>query len=189
MKPREEYIARPILSLQNMLRVVAMGNPNLVTLIPDGIYGPETTAAVSAFQRHYRLPVTGVMNNATWARLSEVFHHISVEQSPSEPILILLEPGQIIVAGEGNDHVYLIQSMLSVLSQDDKAFPTPPINGIMDSPTVGSVRYFQQLSALPETGNVDRATWQHLAKLYAATAKDGTHKKRTPSAASAAPDV
>ena len=71
MRPREEYITKPILSLQNMLRVVAMGNPNLVALIPDGIFGPETTAAVSAFQRHYRLPVTGVMNNATWERLSD----------------------------------------------------------------------------------------------------------------------
>ncbi len=187
MRPREEYITRPILSLQNMLRVVAMGNPNLVALIPDGIFGPETTAAVSAFQRHYRLPVTGVMNNATWERLSEAFYHASIAQGPPEPAFILLEPGQIILAGEVNDHVYLIQSMLSVLSQEDKAFPTPPINGVMDSPTVGSVRYFQQLSALPTTGNVDRATWQHLAKLYAATTKDGTHKKRTPSAASAAP--
>lgn len=35
----------------------------------DGVFGPATAAAVSRFQRAHRLPVTGVINKATWAAL------------------------------------------------------------------------------------------------------------------------
>lgn len=35
----------------------------------DGIWGPSTTAAVKAFQRHAGIGATGTMNGATWNRL------------------------------------------------------------------------------------------------------------------------
>jgi murein DD-endopeptidase MepM/ murein hydrolase activator NlpD len=36
---------------------------------PDGQFGPVTLAAVRAFQQRSRLPVTGIVDNATWAAL------------------------------------------------------------------------------------------------------------------------
>ena len=47
--------------------VSALGNP--VTL--DGIFGPNTEAAVKDQQRAFGLPVTGVVNDNTWTKLIE----------------------------------------------------------------------------------------------------------------------
>ena len=66
MRPGESFVGQPVRSLQTMLRVVAQTEDAQPSLIPDGIYGPQTTAAVSAFQRNRGLPATGVTDQATW---------------------------------------------------------------------------------------------------------------------------
>ena len=42
MKPGESFVGQPIRALQTMLRVIAENDPSHMTLIPDGIYGPDT---------------------------------------------------------------------------------------------------------------------------------------------------
>lgn len=39
----------------------------------DGIYGPRTAEAVSAFQRIFNLPVTGTVDFATWYQISHIY--------------------------------------------------------------------------------------------------------------------
>ena len=51
MRPPESFIGQPIRSLQTMLRVLAEYDESYLPMIPDGIYGPETMAAVTHFQR------------------------------------------------------------------------------------------------------------------------------------------
>ena len=60
-KPQSRMVHR----LQGL--VSALGNP--VTL--DGIFGPNTEAAVKDQQRAFGLPVTGVVNDNTWSKLIE----------------------------------------------------------------------------------------------------------------------
>ena len=73
MKPTESLLGQPIRSLQTMLRVLAENVDEYKTLIPDGIYGPDTMAAVRVFQRRNRLPVTGVTDLETWNRIAEEY--------------------------------------------------------------------------------------------------------------------
>ena len=47
MRPVESFVGQPIRSLQTMLRVIAESDPRHESIIPDGIYGPETISAVS----------------------------------------------------------------------------------------------------------------------------------------------
>ena len=68
MKPGESFVEQPIRSLQTMLRVIAEDDPRLPTVVPDGIYGPATMQSVTAFQRLYGLPVTGIADQTTWDR-------------------------------------------------------------------------------------------------------------------------
>lgn len=58
------YVGRPVESMQTMLRFAAEGNNRLLPVVPDGVFGPNTMAAVTAFQRYYGLPATGVMNGS-----------------------------------------------------------------------------------------------------------------------------
>jgi peptidoglycan hydrolase-like protein with peptidoglycan-binding domain len=48
-----------VVALQRALRIPA-----------DGAFGPQTLAAVQAFQRSHHLPATGVVTLATWFALA-----------------------------------------------------------------------------------------------------------------------
>ena len=56
MRPAESFIAQPVRSLQTMLRVIAQEDNRQPSVIPDGIYGNQTTAAIAAFQRNRGIP-------------------------------------------------------------------------------------------------------------------------------------
>ena len=66
MRPAESLVEQPIRSLQTMLRVLAEDNKKYPPVVPDGIYGPTTMQAVSAFQRQNGLAVTGSTDQNTW---------------------------------------------------------------------------------------------------------------------------
>ena len=52
--------------LQYMLSVLSNYIPGIPDVKIDGIYGPETKAAVLAVQRRFRLPETGTVGQQTW---------------------------------------------------------------------------------------------------------------------------
>lgn len=166
MRKPESFISQPIRSLQTMLRVIAEQDAKYNRVIPDGIYGPETMAAVSTFQRHHGLPVTGVTDNGTWDAIVGIYEEAIIHREAAEPLLILMNPGQVIRKGERHPNVFLVQAILTVLSENYQSIARPEFTGILDSATADALASFQQLSGLPMTGNLDKHTWKHLALQY-----------------------
>lgn len=163
MKPTETFLGQPIRSLQTMLRVLAESDDSYKSLIPDGIYGPDTMHAVRIFQRRSRLPITGVTDTETWDRIVEAYTLALVEIAQPQVLTVLLNPGQSIDYGEKNAIVYLAQVILTVLAENYHCVDAPPVTGILDAPTRDALAAFQQMSGLPMTGALDRHTWKHLA--------------------------
>ena len=95
MKPAESFIEQPIRSLQTMLRVIAEDDSRLPTVVPDGIYGPTTMNSITAFQRLYDLPITGIANQDTWERIVEIYENALIRIDQAEPIEISMEPGEV----------------------------------------------------------------------------------------------
>lgn len=62
-----------VLQLQNQLNRIARNYPAIPVIAADGIYGPRTAEAVSAFQKIFNLPATGVTDYATWYEISDIF--------------------------------------------------------------------------------------------------------------------
>ena len=166
MRPRESFVGQPIRSLQTMLRVIAEDDDSYVRVIPDGIYGPETMSAVSTFQRRHGLPVTGVTDLPTWETIVAVYEPALIRRDAAFPLDIVLNPGQELRRGERHPHVYLVQAMLAVLSEQYQSISRPSNSGILDDSTAESLLSFQYLSGLPMTGNLDKHTWKHLALQY-----------------------
>lgn len=166
MRPRESFVGQPVRSLQTMLRVIAESDELQPSVIPDGIYGPQTATAVSTFQRRHALPVTGIADQETWDRIVEVYTPALVEVGPVQPLEIILEPRQIIRRGETHPNLYLVQAMLIVLSDAYGSITAPAVTGILDIPTANALSEFQDLSLLPVTGELDRQTWRQLALQY-----------------------
>lgn len=102
MRPLSSFVGQPIRSLQTMLRVIAEDDPTHLRIVPDGIYGPETTAAVSTFQRKHGLPVTGVTDHATWEAVVGEYTPALVRIDAAHPVDIIMNPGQVIRRGESN---------------------------------------------------------------------------------------
>lgn len=166
MRPPESFIGQPIRSLQTMLRTIAEDQPGYVRVIPDGIYGPETMTAVTVFQRNHGLPPTGVTNQETWEAVVAEFEPALISRDSAQPLNIVLNPGQVIRKGEQHPHVYLVQAMLTVLSQAYSSITAPGLTGLLDDATSDALSSFQMLSALPMTGQLDKRTWKHLSLQY-----------------------
>ena len=166
MRPPESFIGQPIRSLQTMLRVIAENDPSHVRIVPDGIYGPETVRAVSAFQRKHGLPVTGVTDLPTWEAVVAVYEPALIEQDAAYPLHIVLNPKQIIRKGERHPHIYVVQGMLSAMAEVYQSIGQPSLTGLLDEATSDAIASFQALSGLPMTGTLDKQTWKHLALQY-----------------------
>ncbi len=64
-------------TLQNQLNRIAQVYSAIPKVAVDGIYGPKTADAVEAFQKIFALPVTGVVNQPTWYRISNIYVGVS----------------------------------------------------------------------------------------------------------------
>lgn len=165
MKPGESFVAQPVRSLQTMLRVIAEDDGQSPTVIPDGIYGTRTAAAVTAFQRKHGLPVSGITDQATWDAIVEVYEPALVRIGPAQPLEIILQPGQLIRRGERNANLYIVQAVLLVLSQAYGSIP-PSQSGVLDEATSDALSAFQEMIGLQQTGELDKETWKALALHY-----------------------
>ena len=166
MRPTESFVEQPIRSLQTMLRVIAEDDPRIPTVVPDGIYSPTTMNSVTAFQRLYELPVTGITDQNTWERVVEIYENALIRVGPAEPIEIIMDPGEIYRIGDSNANIYLLQSILVLLSKSNPSITPPDHSGVLDNTTSESLAAFQLLAGLNPTGELDRITWKHLVKQF-----------------------
>ena len=181
MRPGESFIEQPVRSLQTMLRVLANDDSRQPTVIPDGIYGPTTSQAVTFFQRKNGLPVTGITDQQTWDMIVQQYEPALIRINKAESIEILLDPNQIIRQGESSPYIYLLQSMLIQLSKDHTLIPEPNHSGILDESTSNALSAFQQLADLPVTGELDKVTWKYLVHHFTLNAHANANNNRADS--------
>lgn len=63
--------------MQEQLDTIATVYTAIPRVTPDGVYGPATAAAVSEFQNIFGLPQTGVVDFATWYKISHIYVAVS----------------------------------------------------------------------------------------------------------------
>ena len=168
------YLGAPILSLQSLLAVLSKAGGELPSVIPDGVYGPETTRAVSAFQRQNGLPENGETDNRTWNHIVDAFTRLSPLVLPAASLSIVWQPLQTISYGEENLQLPLIQGMLVAIRGIFPDMPELRVTGIHDAASVRAVRWFQQKSGLKPDGVLTQIDWLYLTGLYRLVIGDGT---------------
>lgn len=166
MRPADSFVEQPVRSLQTMLRVIAEDDHMLPTVVPDGIYGPATMLAVTAFQRRAGLNQTGIADQITWEQIVAVYEQALIRVGKAEPIEIVMDAGKIYRLGDRSPYILLLQSMLTQLSMDYIRIPQPEHTGILDEATSVALSEFQKLVALPVTGELDKITWKHLVRQF-----------------------
>lgn len=163
MRPNESFLGQPIRSLQTMLRVLSEHDDRYQSVIPDGIYGPQTMSAVSNFQRQHGLPVTGIADQQTWESIVAFYEPALIHVLEAQPLDIILNPSEVLRFGDRSPYLYVAQALLVVLSEVYSSIGRPSQSGILDDATSDALSSFQMLAGLPMTGNLDKITWKHLA--------------------------
>lgn len=151
--------------MQRCLRALSCTDPAIPPPPVDGVSGNATRASVAAFQAEYGLPVTGVADAATWDALHAACRQNAVAVSPSAPLYLFPRTpvGYTVSAGDEGALVsviqYLLRETLLGFGQDTGELA---VNGSFDPATETAVIAFRRVHSLPETGEVNTATWNRL---------------------------
>ena len=163
MRPGESFVSQPVRSLQTMLRILAEHDDRYETVVPDGVYSPQTMRAVAQFQQNHGIPVTGVTDQRTWEEIVARYEPALIFVDEAQPVEIILNPNEVLSFGESSPYLYVAQAMLIVLAETYGSVARPSMTGLLDAPTADSLSSFQSLIGLPVTGDLDKHTWKHLA--------------------------
>ena len=66
-----------VVQIQEQLDAIADVYYPIPNIAADGVYGPRTAEAVTAFQRQFGLPESGIVDFTTWYKISEIYVAIS----------------------------------------------------------------------------------------------------------------
>lgn len=139
----------------------------LPPIVIDGIYGPATESAVSAFQRAFELPVTGRVDLATWDALYRTYLGF-LETIPFQYVEgnVLPYPGIPLRLGSESDEVRVLQEYLNYVHGTYPQIPAVQVTGYFGNQTQSAVLAFQRMEGIPANGTVGSVTWSALTELY-----------------------
>ena len=162
LKPGDSSI---ILMRQQLgLNRIADNFPALPKIYPtDGYYGESTIMTVMEFQRIFNLPITGIIDEATFYKIRQIFVAVSKLSELAAVGSIYEEIIEVtqgtLLQGDIRPRVELLQYFLDVLSSFYSYIPSVAFTGIFDQQTRAAVLEFQKVMGLPMTGIVDMNTW------------------------------
>ena len=165
---QNEYVR----ALQRQLLRIRQDYPAIPAISSaTGYFGPETEAAVRAFQRIFNLSSDGIVGPATWYALSRVYTSVTgLSEIEGEglplPDAVVPYPGRVLRQGSKGDAVRTLQRYLNDLASAYGALLPVSADGIFGSQTRNAVLAFQQLFGLTVDGIVGPATWNKLMQVW-----------------------
>lgn len=148
----------PVRDVQHMLNLISLTHPAIPRLVEDGVFGERTLEAVMIFQRDFGLPVTGVVDYATWLALRVQADLIALRDGAPTPLQIISP--QYVPGPTGTAEWTFVRTVFAALSTILTNFPTN------SSDDTENIKQLQALAQLPVTGILDRPTWSILVRLY-----------------------
>ena len=156
--------------VQTSLNRIGQNYPAIPKVSPvDGIFGPQTEAAVKAFQQIFSLDPDGIVGRASWYQIVRVYVAVlklAELQSEGQEFFFIQEYPEFLSLGDTGVLVEQLQYMLSVLSSFLPQVPDPGMSGIFDNATLNAVRGFERYAGLPVTGSVGEATWDAIFEQF-----------------------
>ena len=161
----------PVLAIQRDLRRIKKNYP----AIPDitttlGIYDTETENAVKKFQEIFNLPITGIVDKATWYRIKYIYTSVKklsdlYSEGLSQEEATFLYNDELKYGDTGIEVEY-IHYFLDAIAFLDSDIPRLPTNSIYTNNTETMVKAFQQKYNLPVTGVFTYADYKVLIDVY-----------------------
>ena len=156
-----------VVVVQTELNRISQNYPAIPKLANvDGIFGSRTEASVRKFQEIFGLTPDGIVGPATWYALVRLYTAVTALSE-------LRSQGQRFYSiswaypnglrqGDRGQKVEHLQYMLSVLAAFIPENPPVAVDGIFGPATRDAVLAAQRRFGLPQTGVVDRVTWDEI---------------------------
>jgi len=164
-------VANPVLAIQRDLRRIKQNYPAIPEINNTlGIYDQETENAVKKFQEIFSLPITGVVDKATWYKIKYVYNSVKklgdlYSEGLSEDEITFLYTDELKYGDTGIEVEY-IHYFLDAIAFLDKDIPRLPTNSIYNNNTITMVKAFQEKYNLPVTGIFTYTDWNTLKNAY-----------------------
>lgn len=157
-------------SLQRYLNRISRNYP-AIPKIPeiDGIFGVATENAVKKFQEIFGLEETGVVNLSTWNKITYIYtsvKHIAELDSEGVRFDEITPEFETLRFGMQNNEVSIMQYYLAVIGAYYQAVSPVEITRYFGEMTENSVKSFQRVFGLPQTGEIDRRTVGEIYRAY-----------------------
>ncbi len=156
-----------VLFTKTYLNAISVNYPAIPKIYPvDATFNESMEAAVREFQRIFNLPVTGIVDKATWYEIRKIYVAVrKLAELTSRGLLVSEIPrflSEEIEEGQVVPRVQLVQYFLNVLSAYYESIPQVDIDGILGPQTRTAIIEFQKTMGLPTTGLIDAETWDSL---------------------------
>lgn len=168
---RQGIFGNDVRTIQVQLNRISRNFPAIPKISSvDGAFGEQTEEAVKEFQKVFDLPQTGIVNKATWYKIAYIFTSVKRLAELNSEGLSLDEVSkqykEELSPGMQDSQVRNLQYFLAVIGAYYDAVTPVEVTGYYDEQTENSVRSFQNIYGLPETGIVNRATWLDIYRAY-----------------------
>ena len=161
-----EDFRKEVQELQGYLRVIAQHDSAIPMVVPDGRYDAVTGLAVATYQQREGLPVTGRTDHATWEALKTESRALARSAAPPVQVAPISNADLPLHLGRNSPFVLTLQQMLNHLAAQHSGMTPVRANGRFGHDTEQAVYAWQKIAVLPQTGVVDRPTWDLLAEFY-----------------------
>lgn len=153
--------------LQYFLAVIGAYYESVQPLEITGEFDAQTEASVRSFQRVYGLPVTGVVDEATWDDIYRAYAGIAASIPVEDAEWIpLLYPGFVLQEGMTSEYVRVLQQYLTYIHRTIPSIPEVRDTGYFGPITKSAVMAFQRYAGFTPNGAVGAVTWDGIAGLY-----------------------
>ena len=173
-----------VVVIQASLNRIAQNYPAIPKIANvDGIFGSRTEASVRAFQEIFGLEPDGIVGRATWYALVRLYTAVTrlseLRSQGQQFYAISWNPENALQVGSTGEQVRLLQYRLSVLSDFIPGIPNVTVDGIYGPATRAAVLAAQRRFRLPETGIVDKATWDEIYDQYSGIENTALRNRET----------
>ncbi len=157
--------------IQRRLNRISANFPGIPKIYPvDGFFDNKTTESVRKFQEVFDLTPDGLVGRATWNKIQAVYNAVKKLYTVSSEGLTVDElstrySGEL-APGDSGDGVLVLQYYLSYIALFVQSVLSSGFDGSYGPITENSVRSFQKTYGLPETGGVNRETFDRIESVY-----------------------
>ncbi len=153
-------------TLQIYLATIAFFDNSYPSVMVDGVFGPETRAAVEYLQGANGLSATGTVGRPTWTVLEGLYANAVANIPESYGIdAIEIYPGRAVFLGSVGREVEDLQTLINKAVAAGAPIPSVTVDGEYGQATFDAVTAAQRLGGLEPNGVVGAGTWSYIAQL------------------------